>query len=116
MKVLFYIDEYERWPIALESIHAVIKYGRENNKFFTIEVIANNISVMGLIRSIAQQSGWYGAMLEMYEKGVVFSACRNALLKFNSEGALLCEFISIVPSGTVETIRRQNEGYAYIKP
>ena len=114
MKALFFIDSYERWGITLESINSVIRYCREHKKSMTIEVVANSIAVMGLVRSVAQQSGWYNIMQSMHEWGVMFAACRDALLKYNSENALLCEFTVIVPSGTAEAIIRQAEGYSFI--
>lgn len=115
MKVLYFIDSYERWVITLEGIDGMLRYGREHGQEFVIEVVAVAISVMGIIRNVAQLSGWYDTMMSLSERGVTFSACRDALMKFNSEGALLCEFASVVTSGVTEASRRQIEGYALIK-
>lgn len=115
MKAVFFIDSYERWAITLESMEAMLKYSREFGRTHTIEVVSISISVMGLVRNVAVLAGWYERMLALSEAGVVFSVCRDSLMKFNSEGALLCEFANVVVSGVVEAVRRQSEGFAYIK-
>jgi uncharacterized protein len=61
-------------------------------------------------------------MSDLSKKGVRFRACRNSLNKMKTEGRIsiteseLPDFIEIVPAGITEVIRRQHEGYAYLKP
>ncbi len=61
-------------------------------------------------------------MRELSDKGVKFIVCRNSLKALCGSGELcideknLPEFLSVVPAGVTELIRRQTEGFAYIKP
>ena len=49
-------------------------------------------------------------------KGVKFVACNNALNIFDIKKENVIHFVGIVPAGVVELVKKQREGYAYIKP
>lgn len=116
MKVLYHIDAEAQWHMVLENIQNMMKYAKENNTIFEIEVLANGGAVLGLIQHVAQKSKWYLEMDELYKENVVFAACNNALEKFNPGNSPLCAFVKIVPAGVVEIVQKQQEGYSYIKP
>ena len=50
------------------------------------------------------------------EKGVRFEACENTMRKKSLSKEDLLEGTKTVPSGAVEIIRKQSEGYSYFKP
>lgn len=50
------------------------------------------------------------------EKGVEFTVCSNSMQHFGLEKADIPAFVGIVASGVGELVRREHEGYAYIKP
>ncbi len=55
-------------------------------------------------------------MEELNKKGVVFSACNNALKGNNINPENIGEFVKIIPAGVIEIAEKQMEGYAYIRP
>ena len=55
-------------------------------------------------------------MLLTSKLGVHFIACRNSLVGNKIDEKLLPNFVEVVPSGVTELIKKQAEGYAYIKP
>lgn len=116
MKVLYHIDAESQWHMVLENVKNMLKYGKENQVEFEIEVVANGIAVVGLLQHVAEKSKWYLEMDELYKEKVVFAACNNALNKFNPGNLPLCAFVTVVPAGVVEIAKKQEEGYSYIKP
>jgi intracellular sulfur oxidation DsrE/DsrF family protein len=116
MKVLYHIDSESKWHMVLENVKNMLKYGKENNVTFEIEVVANGIAVLGLQELVAQKSKWYLEMDELIREKVVFAACNNALNKFGLTPEQLCAFAQVVPAGVVEIVKKQEEGYSYIKP
>lgn len=110
LKVLFHVNEPERWPRALLNISNFIKdVGRGNAE---IEVVANGAAVKSylagdkLIQEMAGVAEW----------GVKFVACRNALRMHSLEESKLPSFVTVVPAGITEIAKKQAGGYAYIKP
>jgi intracellular sulfur oxidation DsrE/DsrF family protein len=49
------------------------------------------------------------------QQGVAFVACENSLHHMDLAAAELLAGVGTVPSGIVEVVRRQQEGWAYIK-
>jgi intracellular sulfur oxidation DsrE/DsrF family protein len=115
LKVIFHINETEKWKVVLGNISNLISDVGEKN--VDIVVIANGFAVYGYTDSekisiIEQHSG----------AGVKFIACRNSLKNMCREGIacvreeLLPSFIVIVEAGITEIVKRQRDGYAYVKP
>ncbi|MFA5354395.1 MAG: DsrE family protein [Thermodesulfovibrionales bacterium] len=115
MKVVFHVNEPDRWNVALGNITNLIKAAGEGSA--DISVLANGPSVTAYADAEKVE-----AMKGLAEKGARFLACRNSLNKMCSEGSLciseasLPSFITVVPAGIVELIRLQQDGYAYVKP
>lgn len=55
-------------------------------------------------------------MKSLHDKGVYFVACNNSLISNNIKRESLIDIVNIVPSGVVELVKKQSEGYSYIKP
>ncbi|WP_207204831.1 DsrE family protein [Neobittarella massiliensis] len=49
-------------------------------------------------------------------RGVVFTACQNALRANGISTQALPGFVHTVPAGIAELVDRQEEGWAYVKP
>ncbi|OAT85508.1 DsrE family protein [Desulfotomaculum copahuensis] len=111
MKALFHIDEDERWPRVLLNVKNFIKDTGPGGA--VIEVVANGAGVLayagGGTEILAQ-------MAELARAGVFFAACRNALNMNNIAENRLPGFVTVVPAGITEIVKKQGEGYAYIKP
>lgn len=105
--VIFHIDEEEKWPLVLGNV----KNFMADNMAAEIEVLANAAAVNGY-----QSGAFVDQMRKLNDQGVQFVACQNAL---NAQHILkedLYEFVSVVPAGVVELVKKQSSGYAYIKP
>lgn len=56
------------------------------------------------------------AIAELQQEGVAFLACENTLESMSLSGADLLPGVETVPSGAVEVLRRQQDGYGYFRP
>ncbi|MBF0345200.1 MAG: DsrE family protein [Nitrospirae bacterium] len=115
LKVIFHVNEPDKWDTALGNVSNLLK--DVGNDAVDVKVLANGPS----ITAFADETK-LSVMKELSEKGVIFLACRNSLNKLGCSGSVcittenLPPFINIVPAGITELIKRQAEGYAYVKP
>ena len=56
-----------------------------------------------------------GAMRKQSEAGVRFAACQNTMRRRNISKEDLLPFVGTVDSGVAEVVRKQEEGWAYLK-
>lgn len=108
-KVLFHINDPERWPRVLLNINNFINDAGPAN--VSVEVVANGGAVIALAGEKLQEE-----MNRLAGLGIIFAACRNALKMHDLEENTLPSFITVVPAGITEIARKQAEGFAYIKP
>jgi intracellular sulfur oxidation DsrE/DsrF family protein len=115
LKVLFHVNEIDRWPVALGNITNLFRdVGADGAD---VVVLANGASV-----AVFADADTIEKMKELAEKGAKFLVCRNSLKKMCSDNVIcineenLPSFIGIVPAGITAIIKTQNEGYAYVKP
>lgn len=48
--------------------------------------------------------------------GVEFAACHNTMMKMHVTKAMLNPAATVVPGGIVELVRREEQGWSYVKP
>lgn len=116
MKIIFHIDEPNKWPMVLENIKNVLNNAKETNRKYELEVLANSMAVFQLRELIARNTHLIDKIIEPAEQGVVFAVCNNSLNKFNISKDELFSFCKVVPVGIIELAEKQSEGYLYIKP
>jgi intracellular sulfur oxidation DsrE/DsrF family protein len=115
LKVLFNVNEVDRWDAVLGNITNLMNDVGEDN--VDAVVLANGPSVAAYADAEKVE-----AMKGLSEKGVKFLVCRNSLKKMCSGGAVciseenLPSFVTVVPAGITEIIKKQHKGYAYVKP
>jgi intracellular sulfur oxidation DsrE/DsrF family protein len=115
LKVLFHINENEKWKVVLGNIANLLNDAGEEK--VDIVVLANGFSVYGYA-----DPDKIAPMEQLSAQGVKFVACQSSLKNMCQEGVaclkeeLLPSFIGIVPLGITEIIRRQQDGFAYVKP
>lgn len=114
LKVLFHINEPERWDTALGNITNLLKDVGEDG--VDAVVIANGPSVNAFIDEEKLKS-----IKVLLDKGVKFLTCKNSLKKMCSAGVCISEenlpsYIGVVPAAITEIIKMQRDGFAYIKP
>lgn len=123
LKVLFHLNEAGRWPRVLLNVKNFINdVGRGQAD---IEILANGAAVSGYVPGAGAGATAPGgndhgktleAMKDLSSQGVVFAACRNALVMHDIAEAALPAFVTVVPAGITELAQKQAEGFAYIKP
>lgn len=109
LMAVFHVDETAKWGLALTNLENVLnEVGEEKAK---LEIVGNAEAVKGFL-----DPSLTSRMEALNSRGVRFMACRNALKAFDLEPASLPGFVQVVPAGVVEVIRKQSEGYAYVRP
>lgn len=109
IKAIFHVDEMIKWELALKNVTNLLNAAGKMN--YEVEVLANSEAV----KFYAENEN-YCRLEKLKNKGVSFVACNNALKGYNIDTNSLIKFVEIVPSGVLELVTRQAEGYAYIKP
>jgi intracellular sulfur oxidation DsrE/DsrF family protein len=111
-RVVFHVnvDLEERWQEVLTNVENLQKtLGPEGVE---IEVVAHGAGI-GLVQS---KNAALRDRVETIEKtGPVFAACSNTLHKRELTAADLTPGVKIVDSGIAEVVRRQEEGWSYVK-
>ena len=115
-KVVFEVtaDGAEKWLGALRNVENAQKsLGAKAGKL----VVVTHGKGLGML--IAKNAAENPEMKEKLEKlhadGVVFAACENTMRRDKVEKKDLVEQATTVDSGVGEVIRKQGEGYVYIK-
>ena len=114
LKVIFHINEPERWDTALGNITNLLKDVGEDG--VDAVAIANGPSVNAFI-----DDQKLDVIKGLLDKGVKFLTCKNSLKKMCSAGVCISEetlpsFIGVVPAAITEIIKMQADGFAYVKP
>lgn len=112
-QVIYHIDENNKWNLLLKNVSNLLN--ATDSEKINIEVLANSEAVK--YYDISQDLNTdIETMESLYKKGVKFVACNNALTSYEIKKEDIVEFVDIVPTGVLELIKKQSEGYAYIKP
>jgi intracellular sulfur oxidation DsrE/DsrF family protein len=112
-KVIFHIDEISKWKLLLGNVSNLLK-GIDNEKLY-IEVLANSEAVK-YYDTNQDLDADISTMESLNKKSIKFVACNNALMAYDIKKDDIIHFVDIVPAGVVELVRKQSEGYVYIKP
>lgn len=113
-KVIFHIDELNKWNLTLKNVSNLLDAIDGEN--FNIEVLANSEAVKEYILNKEVELNTMELMKNLSDRGIKFIACNNALKAFNIKQEDLINFVHIVPVGVLELVKKQTEGYGYIKP
>lgn len=116
MKVLFHIDQPERWQMALGNAENLLAYGRQTGAALSVELVANGPAVASLRFEDAERLELLDRLTRLASQEVRVCACNNALRANGIPPQALCPFVTVVPAGVAELAQRQQEGWAYIKP
>lgn len=77
-----------------------------------IEVVFHGYSVYAMLKD----TGYFKTQINaLYKQGVVFAVCNNSLKKRNIEKSRVIPEAMIVPVAILEIVKKQEEGWAYIK-
>jgi intracellular sulfur oxidation DsrE/DsrF family protein len=77
-----------------------------------IELVFHGDAVYALLND----TGYYKQeILKLHQRGVLFAVCNNSLKKRSIDPKRVIPQAFVVPSAFVEIIRKQQEGWSYIK-
>jgi uncharacterized protein len=77
-----------------------------------IEIVFHGNAVYALLND----TGYYKQeLLKLHQRGVLFAVCNNSLKKRSIDPKRVIPQAFVVPSAFVEIIRKQQEGWSYIK-
>ena len=77
-----------------------------------IEVVGRGGGIGLLVAADAPNTN---RMKKLADDGVIFAACQNTMQKKNISKQDLMPFVTTVDSGAAEVIRKQEEGWSYLK-
>jgi intracellular sulfur oxidation DsrE/DsrF family protein len=96
---------------GLKNVANVI---REVGKEHAAVVVVCHGGGIGLVE--AARTEFAAQVAELQALGVTFVACQNTMRTKSIRPEDLLPGVGMVPSGTLEVIRKQQAGYAYFKP
>lgn len=99
-----------RWELALNNAENLQEALGANN--VDIEIVAYGPGV----KMLEMQSSSGNRIADAVKRGVRFEACETTMRKLKLTKADMLDSIGYVPGGVIELMRRQQEGWAYIKP
>lgn len=103
-------DGAEHWEAVVGNVENLRKaFGPGNSE---VEVVGHG---KGLGMLMATNKTLAERMKKLADDGVVFAACENTMTKKNVTKDQLLPFVTTVDSGVAEVVRRQEQGWAYIK-
>lgn len=112
-RVIFHLDEPSkgRADQVLANISNLLDDMGDN--IVEVELLANG----GGVRALAKESdGQAEQVTALTKRGVRFVACQNSLDHLNMQRSDLLDLVEVVPAGVTELVKKQSEGWAYIRP
>lgn len=110
LKVVIHLDESEKWQVAIANVTNLINdVGPEE---VNVVVLANG----GAVELFRRDTDLWQVLEQLKGKGAGILACRNSLRSLSIEEGSLPSFITVVPAGITELVRRQHDGWAYVRP
>ncbi|MDK2974968.1 MAG: uncharacterized protein PWP08_1339 [Methanofollis sp.] len=108
-KAIFHLDESAKARLVFKNVGNLLD---DLGESVAVEILANSEGVKAFLLT-----GQYIDLLGEYaEQGVRFTVCANSLRAFGFTRDDFPRAIEVAPSGVGELVRRQAEGYAYIRP
>ena len=110
-KVVFHVDEKEKLQLSLNNIRNLIAdFGVEN---VAVELVVNGVAV----NEFKKEDFKYSKQVdELIALGARFGICKNSLKGIGLNEEDLIDGVEIVSSGVGELVRKQRDGWAYIRP
>jgi intracellular sulfur oxidation DsrE/DsrF family protein len=102
-------DDSERQKAALKNVTNML----DEVKSGDIEVVCHGKGLGLLVREKTQHAA---EVERLAKRGVRFAACENTMREKSVANDQLLSGVSTVPSGAVEIVRKQQQGYGYFRP
>jgi uncharacterized protein len=110
-RVIFQLNEADDYRInlVLNNINNVLADLDE----VEIELVAYS---QGVILYIPDENPYQARIQDLQSRGVIFAVCNNTLRSMNLTPDDLWKGVIVVPSGVGELVKKQSEGWIYIRP
>ena len=111
-RVLFHVDESanSKWALVLKNIENLLDDISEN---LEVELVAN---AEGIALLYKLPNHFNDKIAQLATRKVRFCVCANSLRQQNLTKDFFLDLAEVVPSGVGEIVRKQSEGWAYVKP
>lgn len=107
-RALFHLAEAEKTGAVLQAVRNLrVEMGDEVD----VEVVAQGDG----IRAFLLMGPYMDDIRQMNEEGVRFAACANSIRAMMFSRDDFPRSVEVVPSGVGEIVRRQGDGYAYLR-
>ena len=110
-RVIFHVDENRKISLALKNIENLIADLGEDA--LEIELVANSEAISMMLKN---SSDYIEQIRNLAHRKVHFAICSNAMRQMNIVKEDLLEIADVVPSGIGELVKKQSEGWIYIRP
>ncbi|MBW9141105.1 MAG: DsrE family protein [Candidatus Aramenus sp.] len=107
MKVVVQVSDYNSLTKAIRSVNNL----RNEMPEAQIEVVFHQDAIKGLTKD----SEYKDAIRELLSKGIDVMACRNSMNAFSLKEEDLLGNVKVVKSGVAEIVRKQAEGWIYLR-
>lgn len=112
-QVIFHLDEEAQEKVQFVLNNIINLLNDLGDEVVKVELLANGPAVKAFQ---AGEERYAKSILELLERDVEFVLCNNALKLFELEPAKMMTKATIVPSGVGELVKKQADGWAYIRP
>lgn len=112
-KVIFHLDEEEKVEAAFSNIANLYNDIESEDEELKVELLVNSSGVKPFK---AENDEHIDKIVELQERGLKIAICNNTLKALELQKQDLIKEVFIVKSGVGELTRKQNNGWAYIKP
>jgi len=114
-KIVFHIDEMNKWELALGNVSNFIE--DIGNAEYFIEIVANAAAVkLFATTNDSATSELVREMEGLVKQGIKIAVCKNALRANAIPETVLPDYVTVVPAGITKLVMLQEQGYCYIKP
>lgn len=103
-------DDPTRQEAGLRNIQNILE-GTDEEPDIVVICHGSGISLLEKDKSDSEKT-----VSELQKAGVSFLACENTLQSKSLSAADLLPGVETIPSGAVEVLRRQQDGYGYFRP
>jgi len=119
VKILIHLNsgELELVQESLDALENVLRYYRKIGQDARIEMVANGDGINLLRKDVSPFPERIKRMQQEYDN-LTFVACQNSITRLEDERGIVAKLIPgvvVIDSGVAQLMRRQHQGWAYIR-
>ncbi|MFW0884449.1 hypothetical protein ACMCNP_05290 [Candidatus Acidulodesulfobacterium sp. H_13] len=102
------------WRQTINNVRNVMATFGDNPFKYSIEIVVFGPGLKLFMKKFDKKNEPILQSLAVY--GLMLRACHNTMLHFHATTESLFPFVKVVPAGVVEIVRRETQGYSFLKP